>query len=284
MMDWLKYMCLELRFLKRNYNAEYQKPSFKDAKPVRLIAGGNAIFLSVPKHRSYNSPAPIYLKYRDGMDMIFRNRNAGAATNYWIELPLLSRRSGYQFSWFRGAKGYLDMYMAIVTREEGQEFSNTSFFHPRSFEFILASYLSNLYGHRHTEGSADYIAPVNWKIYQQLSVFSASFEVKGVLNEKLYYVFPITDTHFIRLVFSYHDGNDKNFKNELRALAKQIIESVTLELGPQSQMQWDTMKATCQDMQLSENFSPLKWPISVEDIDKPAVILADDGFVKKRIQ
>ncbi len=100
--------------------------------------------------------------------------------------------------------------------------------------------------------------PVSWKVHQQLPVFSASFEIGGI-NKSLFYVFPISDAHFIELSFSLSSLD--NLREEMRAVAKQIIESLTLELGAESQAQWDRVKATCPDMQLSETFAPLQWPI-----------------------
>jgi len=191
-----------------------------------------------------------------------------AATGNWEYSTLVYRCWDYLYAWYRGSKDGLHMNLSIVTRVEEKPFKNTSFFHPRSFEFILTNYLNTRYGHEHRDGVAKYIAPIHWQVLQQLPVFSASFEIGGI-NKDLFYVFPISDTHFIKLSFSLSSLD--NLREEMRAVAKQIIESLTLELCAESQAQWDRVKATCPDMQLSETFAPLQWPIKPEDIEKPAV-------------
>ncbi|VAW69447.1 hypothetical protein MNBD_GAMMA09-2094 [hydrothermal vent metagenome] len=63
---------------------------------------------------------------------------------------------------------------------------------------------------------------------------------------------------------------------QARELATQIINSVQLELSPESQAQLDRVKQAMGELKLSEEFAPLKWPIKVEDIEQP---LATDSFL-----
>lgn len=269
MINWLKYYPIRFRFLDRDYDAEYQGPSFSQAKPITLLAGGNTIRLKVPKHKTTYDEPPIYVKSQDGMDTGFESYHSSVATKNWEYSTLVFRCWDYLYAWFRGRSGMLSMHISIVTRAENKAFTNTSFFHPRSFEFILTNYLNTQFGHEHSLGVADYRAPVNWQVHQQLPVFSASFEVGGI-NKRLFYVFPITDTHFVELSFSL-DNEDK-LREEMKVVAKEIIQSVILELGAQSQAQWDRVKAECSDMQLSEHFAPLQWPIKPEDIETSSVV------------
>jgi hypothetical protein len=271
MIDWLKYFPLDLRFLDTDHEADYKELTFRQAKPIRLLAGGNVIRLWAPRHSLFSSKPSTYLRFQDGMDMIFTNYSF-AATDNWKESTLLSRWMQYQYSWFRGAKGTLTMNMAIVTRAPKKVFVNTSFFHPRSFEFILSNYLNTQYGHEHdSKGVARYTAPINWQVHQQLPVFSVSFDVEGN-NADFCYFFPISDIHFIKLSFGFIE-DDQKLKEEMKTLAKEIIQSVTLELGSQSQTQWDRVKDECPDMSLSESFAPLQWPIKPEDIEKSPVVM-----------
>jgi hypothetical protein len=272
MINWLKYPPFELSFLDRGPDDDYNGPTFKQAKPIRLLAGGNVIRLRAPKHSFFSSTPSIYVRNQDGMETSFGDGNKFAATDNWKECSLVVRRIEYRLPWFRGTKGSLSMSLAIVTRAPKKAFARTSFFHPRSFEFILSNYLNTQYGHEHdSKGVARYTAPINWQVHQQLPVFSVSFDVEGN-NADFCYFFPISDTHFIRLNFFFYGGSDIKFKEEMKVLAKEIIQSVTLELGPQSQAQWDRVKAECPDMNLSESFAPLQWPIKPEDIETSPVV------------
>jgi len=281
MIEWLKFLPINLRFLDLDVNAEYKGPDFKNAKPITLLAGGNTIRLKAPRHKTTLKEPSIYVRNRDGLNSGFDYYNLPTAVaQTWKYSTLVYRCWGYLYAWYRGSTGNLHMHLSIVTRVEEKPFKNTSFFHPRSFEFILANYLNTRYGHEQTDGVADYRAPVSWQVHQQLPVFSASFEIGGI-NGDLFYVFPISDTHFIKLSFNL--SNWDNLREEMRAVAKQIIESLTLELCAESQAQWDRVKATCPDMQLSETFAPLQWPIKPEDIEKPAVEMPNENHTEKLI-
>ena len=51
-------------------------------------------------------------------------------------------------------------------------------------------------------------------------------------------------------------------------LINKIINSFSLELGPQTLSQWQTVKEHCPDMSLTPEFGELKWPIKPEDVGK----------------
>ena len=48
----------------------------------------------------------------------------------------------------------------------------------------------------------------------------------------------------------------------MEALANDVLNSFKLKLSPEIQAQFDKVKAECPDMNLVENFAPLKWTVS----------------------
>ena len=50
-------------------------------------------------------------------------------------------------------------------------------------------------------------------------------------------------------------------------LTESIIRSIKLNVGPETQAEWNKVKADIQDMSFSEAFGELKWPIKPEELD-----------------
>lgn len=264
MIAWLKYLPIQLRHDLES--TDCRGPNFDDAKPVTLFAGGCAIHLRAPKHKSNCGDPPLYWK-KDGMEGPFRTFNSGlVATDNWVSSVMLTRSWSYWKAWFAGTEGELYLSVSVVKRNEEKAFDGVSFFHPKGFEYAIANFLDTRYGYKEYRGTPRYRAPVNWTVHDSLPVFSASFDVKGS-NERLYFVFPVSDDAFIQLVVRYSGGGEA-LRSHMETIAKQIVNSVSVELSPEAQAQWDRVKSECPNMSLSKTFAPLDWPIKPEDIEK----------------
>ncbi len=121
-----------------------------------------------------------------------------------------------------------------------------------------------------------YHGPVDWRSHDHLPVPGASFKVYNraedvhdlVMPDDLF-VFPVSDEHFVVVttVQDYYsrdeNGNLAFDKGPLQELQDNIFNSITLELGPETQAKVEKIKAQVGDMQLCKEFAPLKWPTSI---------------------
>jgi len=273
MIDWLKYYPLNLRGSKEGDSVK--GPAFASAKPVKLDFKGNIIRLRAPRHRSTSGYSPVYIT---GLKAHLANefRTWPGATENWKYSKLLYRSWDYWIEWFGGISGDLEIYTSVLTRKEGKAFEGGSFFHPVAFESAIANFLNTSHGIHKTGTYFTARSPVNWQVHNHLPVFSCSFEVwKREGLSFLYFVFPLTDQHLGSIIFNFSVSDDDPVA-QARELATQIINSVQLELSPESQAQLDRVKQAMGELKLSEEFAPLKWPIKVEDIEQP---LATDSFL-----
>lgn len=173
-----------------------------------------------------------------------------------------------------GAKAQLSVALSIIGRDEAHEYENSSFFHPRVFENVVADYLNALYGHHGLSGGFQHKGPVDWKPVIGLPVFGASFKVfhydpydGQLFKPEDLIVFPITSKHFVEVAFDRQVySKDRAAKpyfdiTPVDELQKAITSSIQLELGPEAQAEWDRVAAECPDMSLTSSFAPLRWPI-----------------------
>ena len=265
MIDWLKYLPLDLRDGKNEDSVK--GPVFSSAQPVKLEFKSNIIRLRAPKHRS-TSGIPTYLTGIKA-HLAEQFRTWRGATENWKYSTLLHRNWDYRIEWFGGGAGSLSISAYVLTRKEGEEFKDSSFFYPGAFEAAIANYLNTIHGVHKTGTVFSAQAPLNWQHHHHLPVFSCSFELwkRGHLNN-IYYFFPLTDQHLMAFCFGFYVV-DNDPVAQAKELVSQIINSVQLELSTESQAQLDRVKQEMGELKLSEEFAPLKWPIKVEDIEQP---------------
>lgn len=267
MIDFIKYFPLKLR--QPDQNEAIRGPYFSSLKDITLKVSGNTLRFQTPRHQPKYDYIPVCVKSRDGIESPFRLIN-GSANKTWISAIIFGRAYSFWYQWFGGHKGDLNFDISIIKRHDKHVFNGFSLLHPRGFEYAITNYLNTLYGFKDSLGKATYQAPINWRTHSNLPVFSASFDIKPS-NESLLYVFPISHRHFVKMEFAYIGIGDK-LRQQMEALANRIIDSVTLELGPETQSQWDEISAQCADMSLCEEFPPLKWPIKREEIENVSTI------------
>ena len=179
-----------------------------------------------------------------------------------------------------GCKGVLSLSVSVIGRRGTHEFSELSLLHPKAFEMVLVHYLNDRYGHENwgNEDShiARYYGPVDWQCHNHLPVPSASFKIynQGEDTSDLafpdhLFVFPVSDQHFVEVCFVQEylsrdeKGNIAFDTSPLQELQDNVFNSITLELGPETQARVDAVKKEVGNMQLSKEFAPLKWPTNI---------------------
>lgn len=275
MLDWLKYIPLELRFA--SSVSEVRGPYF--STPRRLSFAMNDCELHL------KAPMSTYAWVRgDGLfgGGLLNNNNS------FFSAPLQSfngdgpgNRWGYNIffqrhwmlcgPWFTGPKArlfatgrYVGPY--IGNRVQNKDFEGTSFFHPNVFENVLADYLRSRFGQSDNLRHKSYRAPVAWRRLQiSPRLEAAIFDVedrKGHIRthsvERLV-VFPIADDRFVVFEFQFSEHAGDPFFAQLESLVESIISTIHLELSPQIVAKLNELKASGVDTNLSEHFAPLNW-------------------------
>ncbi len=242
-------------------------PNFKRSKPSEIVISGSKITFTAPIHSPYSESTALQSKRNDVIDAPFRSFTSGLlAVDSWETTSVFSRRWGFYYHMFGGLAGELGMHIGIRKRKDRYEFKSGTFFHPKNFEYVLGLYLTNFYGWKTLKGKACYQGPVDWVVNKSFEIPAASFDVLGS-NEMRAFVFPITDMHFVEVSF-YYTGREVNVRESMRALVNQIIESMSLELSPDTERMVKQIKQESPGIELTENFAPLKWPVAKEDVEK----------------
>lgn len=299
MFTYLKHLPFDVISLRKDTYCRPRGPSFERAKVVHIPIAGGRVSVQVPRH----SPAdrfPDQIRLLPGDDLLhdhelISNGSSGDTTiEKWGSLVGLRRSWAFWGPWLSGCKGELTFVVSVVGRMPGHELRDLSFFHPITFETVLAQYLDEYYGSStwgsHMPNTPRWHGPMEWQQHQHLPVFSASFNIYG-RGEDLpgnteadrlniggsqpdqLFVFPITDQHFVKVYFKQHiyskDDQRKPIfdTSPIQALQDAIFNSITLELSPEAQASYDKVKAEHRNMQLSKTFAPLKWPTTVYGSD-----------------
>lgn len=172
-----------------------------------------------------------------------------------------------------------DIYGALIILRQKSQQENTSLFHPRVFEHAVSEYLTNRYSIQKEKGQHGYIAPVEWRPIQGLSV--PAVRLKVIANDAVrlyeefeYFFFALDDNHLAAFTFHYHRGvfyavtkadldkhvGDKN----LIELVDNIIGSFNITLSPEAKAQQQKALQGLDDTALTKTFPPLKWDRDVE--------------------
>lgn len=221
------------------------------------------------------------------------------ANKHWGGKGSFYRLWAFWGPWMTGCKAELEMSVSVIGRRAGFEFPNVSYFHPRTFETVFATFLDDYYGHHRWDERCDheprYIGPVDWQRHHHLPIFSGSCKVyyRGegevfvpgengsqgrIYNQNIdvtarrsadhLFFFPITEKHFVLIKFNQHlysrdkddDGKWAFDTSPVQQLQDDIFNSITLELSPEAKASYARIKAEHGNMQLSKDFAPLKWP------------------------
>lgn len=300
MRNYFKYPRLEWR--KRHEYCKPRGPSFSGAQRIEIPIAGSYLRFRAPRHSPRDAIVEEVRCIR-GRDVLEGQDVSGygyraMANDHWGCLLPFSRYWSFWGPWMTGCKAELIMSITVVGRREDHQFPNISYFNPRAFESVFATYLNDYYGHRRWDVDRvhpRYFGPADWRSHSHLSVFSGSCKIyrwaKGdvflpgkdgeagrilhlgkdvtqtAFPDRLFF-FPITEKHFLLITFVQHlqswdqqDADKPAFDiSPVQELQDAIFNSIALELSPQAQASYDKIKAEHRNMQLSKQFAPLRWP------------------------
>ncbi len=296
MLDWLRYFPWRLRFTAEPVCPK--GPYFSKLRPITWHYGDNRIHLGAPwTNRAFDF-------YRDTQIPESTSPGRYDIANYYLHIYPDSlmpnqRWQRYHFfyrewyfvgPWFTGERATLRMLVDVVGPSEENSFCQANFFHPRVFETVVADFLNSYFGHKKYRRKPDYRGPLNWR------VVSLSDTIQGVTFDihkpqgnpdnpvsLTHLLFPISPNRFIRIYFDTIDrpiNHPTVDMTPLLELTDNIINSFSLELGPQTLSQWQAVKEHCSDMSLTPEFGELKWPIKPEDVGKTQPIVNADNAQK----
>ncbi|TVZ38952.1 hypothetical protein P886_3338 [Alteromonadaceae bacterium 2753L.S.0a.02] len=283
MLDWLKFFPYANR--NNQKSTEVRGPYFQKAKKRRWMLGDSVLYFKAPRSnpifgfsgygRSVNnlSPCPNNVLRAD-----WRRAHLGGSDSppsEWLYQHFYSAEWLFVGPWFDGFQARLSASGFLVTPQNTGTFSDQNLFHPRIFESAIANNLDYRYGYHKNGRKPHYRGPLNWRVLAiSKSIQAIVCDIHQIGNSSIenpllvrLMFFPITPHAFIDIAFSF--GGTEIYNNTVCAepmfkLCDSIINSFKLEVGPQTQEEWDKVKTTCPDMSLTDSFGELKWPLKKE--------------------
>lgn len=285
MIDWLKYFPFAMRY---DHNpAEVRGPYFTKPKLIKWRFGDCVLHFRAPRSNSVAGlagrgcsvdtlPAPK----GDILKALSPHSEADNWDNprfRWKYDLLYKNEWFFVGPWFTGIQARLTLRANLISVSELSVFSGKNFFHPAVFESAIADVLNCLYGHHkfNTQKKAHFRGPMNWRVQSisnsikavvcDIHTVGRSSKEDPELRRKVY--IPVTPRHFLLLTINF--GGTKVYSDDVCAkplfnLCNSIIDSIRLEVGPETQAEWDKVKATCPDMSITETFGELQWPLAPE--------------------
>jgi len=264
--------------LKLREQAEFctpQGPSFKKAKKIKFSINGTEISFCAPRHSSHFPSKEVIQPRKENEYDHLMMRPYKSYNERWLYNALLRRSWGFYGEWFTGYMGELSMRVALVT--PGELANTASFFRPKAFESALTDYLQYQYGDKIFEGAQKWLAPLDWEAVNPWPCSAATFYVRPNVGNAAapdrYFVFPVSDKHFIEVYFNLHRGGagsqerkDKRVSiSTIEQLSTDIINSIQIKLSPEAQAQQAKALEGIEDIQLSESFPPIKFTTPEQD-------------------
>ncbi|GAB2189318.1 hypothetical protein MAH1_09260 [Sessilibacter sp. MAH1] len=304
MWDWLKFFPFAKAQYTRPVVTEIRGPYFSKPRQNKWFFGDSVFYFDAPWANpilSFDGCArTVNALHPRGADLCRVELQptyytSDARHDQW-HLASFYRNTWYFVGpWFVGDQVSLYASGLILTAHKGSTFKESSLFHPRVFESAIASHLDNVYGYLRSGKRPDFRGPLHWR------VLPLSGSIQGVVCDihqihnggkdnpdlRRLVLFPVSTDQFVCITFNL-TGIDI-YRDELRAkpmlaLTDSIINSMRLQVGPKTQAEWDKVKATCDDMSITETFGELAWPlfeekksrkkpeVDITPIDTPKVI------------
>ncbi len=288
MWDWLKFFPFAKAQYTRPVVNEIRGPYFSKPRQNKWFFGGSVFYFDAPwanpvlgfdgDGRSVNAMHP------GGKDISARSRfesnyRPDTCRNQWYVVPFYRNTWYFVGAWFVGEKARLGATAITLTARKGSIFKETNLFHPRVFESAIANYLDDIYGYRRSGKKPVYRGPLHWRVLPLgNSIQGVVCDIHQIHNgsrdnpevDRLV-IFPVSTDQFVCITFSF--GSVEIYRDEVRAkpmlaLTDSIINSMRLQVGPKTQAEWDKVKATCDDMSVTETFGELAWPLFKEKANK----------------
>jgi hypothetical protein len=287
MFDWLKFFPFVWTI--NHKPAEIRGPYFPKLRQNKWVLGGSTLYFGAPwsnpifgfsvRGRSVDALLPGSANILTKELEPSYHYNPDSPPRAWDVRAFYSNTWYFVGPWFTGFRAELTARAHLLTAKEYSNFADKNVFHPRVFESAVANYLDSAYGYKRRGSKPKYRGPLHWR------VLSISHSIQAVVCDihevgegskenpalhRLVYI-PVAPQKFIQINFDF--GGTQIYRDEVRAkplfkLCDSIIDSLHLKVGPETQAQWDKVKATCPDMSLTETFGELPWPLKVEKKSK----------------
>ncbi|GAB2199396.1 hypothetical protein [Sessilibacter sp. MAH4] len=281
-LDWLKFFPFARAQYTRPVVTEIRGPYFSKPRLNKWFFGNSVFYFDAPRANpilGFNGNGrTVDARHPSGGDLCVRyNVNSGSDTrrNQWHVVPFYRNTWYFVGPWFVGEEARLGATAVILTARKGSIFKESSLFHPRVFESAIANYLDDLYGYDRSGKKPDYRGPLHWRVLPlSNSIQGVVCDIHQIHNGGLdnpdlrrLVFFPVSTDQFVRVTFNL--GGVAIYRDELRAkpmlaLTDSIINSMRLQVGSTAQAEWDKVKATCDDMSVTETFGELAWPLFEE--------------------
>jgi len=248
-------------------------PSFRQAKKHQVVIGGNAVEFKLPASNPRSCDQRIKPKRHYDLNHLQSVRYSSDKEG-WLYSPIAKQIWNFYGPWFLGWMASANCNMGVIEKNEP---SNTSFFHPRTFENAIFELMAFQYDERISDNYEDqlYFAPHQWRALEHYPVPAAHFlalnnhDKQPVFHNRHHLIFPISDNHLVGFMFSLHrrwkwvdnkavENNDEWLPLEpMETLIKHIIDSVSVELSPQAEAQKQAAQAGLTDTSLVKVFPPV---------------------------
>ena len=307
MFDWIKFFPLAMK--DDHKPSEVRGPYFPKPKKVKWCFGDSELYFKAPRSNPVFSLSgrgwsldKLIPKNKDLLPPRFTSPpNAGHWDNpvtRWSYSRFYSNEWFFLGPWFTGVQARLGMGACLLETSHLSPFFKKNMFHPKVFESAVASILDCRYGHHdfNTKKKAHFRGPLNWRVIPisnsiQAAVCDVHCVGNGTVDDPVVYrkiYIPITSSHILNINFDFTGADLKNDTvraKPLLALCNSIIDSIRLYVGPETQAEWDKVKATCPDMSITETFGELQWPLAPEKPPKKKreVDITPASSVLKRI-
>jgi len=257
-------------------------PNFNWGWPMNFTVNGNKIHLHAPFNRASgphgpsnpHGPRPDY--NLDGLYL----KSISSKDNIWGSLPILYKVWDFYGPWFTGRLARLEFRMHILTPREIKE--DSSYFHPRTFESVIADFLTYRYKGDVSDGRQRSFTPINWQPIESLPCIAARCEVapnKRINGSdiKYYAFFPISDHHLIVLFFymsrdRIYIGSERQDreisvnKAPVEELITNILNSIELTLTLETKELQRKAVEGLDDTSVTKSFLPLQWAGNTNDL------------------
>lgn len=254
-------------------------PSFRSARKTSFTVDKTKICLDFPRHKTSQSycksllPSNSYDTSRSQFD-----RTVGGKSG-WDSLVCAHQVWDFYGQLFAGSLASVAMTVAINKSQDLDE--NITFFHPRSFEFIVGDFITFLRGDEVDSEGQHWMAPCDWEPIDRFNVVCAKFKILPATSgrpEKTHWLMiPISNTNFLSIRFSlswshvYRDRLDfdqtdlgNHDISAMEKLCDDILNSLEVELSDSALAQQAEALSGLEDVSLVKEYPPLKWGIKKE--------------------
>lgn len=268
---------------------EPKPPSFGRAKKWKIEIEGTKLEFKIPKHNPWvkgakaKFPEHRYhfkdLHFKDNYSKSFHLKD-----EWQIAHPISNTVWQFHGPFLTGMFASIDASFMILRLKETNE--STSYFHPRVFENEVAKFITNGNSKQKQDGLHKYIAPVNWKAYNDFPVNAARYKV--VTNESVphshykateYFIFALDDNHLAYIVFNHSrhvlnartkaDYDKRVGEKYINESVENVINSIKISLSPEAIAQQKKALKGLEDTSVTTSFPPLKWDrVNSETPDK----------------